>query len=93
MLLRYEAYPYQKFGHYEGVVASISRSAVNPGELPPQLAAVGGMTGSATEPVYLITVQLARQTVTAYGRQVDLQPGMRLEADIALETRRLAQWT
>jgi len=92
VLLRYEAYPYQKFGHYEGVVASISRSAVNPGELPPQLAAVGGMTGSATEPVYLITVQLARQTVTAYGRQVDLQPGMRLEADIALETRRLYEW-
>ena len=92
VLLRYEAYPYQKFGHYEGVVASISRSAVNPGELPPQVVAVGGMTGSATEPVYLITVQLARQTVTAYGRQVDLQPGMRLEADIALETRRLYEW-
>ena len=92
VLLRYQAYPYQKFGHYEGVVASISRSAVNPGELPPQLAAAGGMTGSVTEPVYLITVQLARQTVTAYGRQVDLQPGMRLEADIALETRRLYEW-
>lgn len=96
VLLRYQAYPYQKFGHYEGVVASISRSAVNPGELPPQLAGVivAGVTGGVAgpEPVYLITVRLARQTVTAYGRQVDLQPGMQLDADIALETRRLYEW-
>ena len=87
VLLRYQAYPYQKFGHYEGVVASISRSAVSPGELPPQLAGITGI-----EPVYRITVKLTRQTVTAYGRQVDLQPGMQLEADVALETRRLYEW-
>jgi membrane fusion protein len=91
VLVRYQAYPYQKFGHYEGVVASISRSAVNPTELPPQLAGViRGVT--EPEPVYRITVGLARQTVTTYGRQVDLQPGMQLEADIALETRRLYEW-
>jgi membrane fusion protein len=87
VLLRYQAYPYQKFGHYEGVVESISRSAVTPGELPPQLS---GMTGR--EPVYRITVKLARQTVIAYGREVGLQPGTQLQADIALETRRLYEW-
>jgi membrane fusion protein len=92
VLLRYQAYPYQKFGHYEGVLASVSRSAVNPGELPPQLAGVTTAEVAGAEPVYLITVRLARQTVTAYGRQVDLQPGMQLEADIALETRRLYEW-
>ncbi len=87
VLLRYQAYPYQKFGHYEGVVKSVSRSAVAPGELPPQLA---GMTGP--EPVYRITITLARQTISAYGREVRLQPGMQLQADIALETRRLYEW-
>jgi membrane fusion protein len=87
VLLRYQAYPYQKFGHYEGTVANISRSAVSPGELPPQLAGLAG-----PDPVYLITVTLARQTIAAYGRQVELQPGMQLEADIALETRRLYEW-
>jgi membrane fusion protein len=92
VLLRYQAYPYQKFGHYEGVLATVSRSAVNPGELPPQLAGVTTAGVAEAEPVYLITVRLARQTVTAYGRQVDLQPGMQLEADIALETRRLYEW-
>ena len=33
VLLRYEAYPYQKFGSYEGVVKSVSRTTVGPGEL------------------------------------------------------------
>lgn len=87
--LRFQAYPYQKFGHYEGTVESVSRSAVSPRELPPQLS-VASMTGQ--EPVYRITVRLARQTVTAYGRDVSLAPGMQLQADIALETRRLYEW-
>ena len=91
VLLRYQAYPYQKFGHYAGVVANISRSAVSTAELPAQLAGIaGGVAGS--DPVYRITVTLERQTVSAYGQPVDLQPGMQLEADIALETRRLYEW-
>ncbi|MBI3726109.1 HlyD family efflux transporter periplasmic adaptor subunit, partial [bacterium] len=32
VLLRYHAYPFQKFGHQEGVVEEISRSAMNPAE-------------------------------------------------------------
>jgi membrane fusion protein len=92
VLLRYEAYPYQKFGHYDGVIASVSRSPVSPAELPPQ--AVGGTAawGAGSEPVYRITVSLERQTVTAYGEQVPLQPGMQLEADVALETRPIFEW-
>ncbi|ETX05794.1 MAG: hypothetical protein ETSY2_20905, partial [Candidatus Entotheonella gemina] len=49
VLLRYQAYPYQKFGHYEGRVVNIARSAVNPGELPSQLAGLTSLYG-ATEP-------------------------------------------
>src|SRR5690606_6777502 len=33
VLLRYQAYPYQKFGHHEGRVAGISRSALGSAEL------------------------------------------------------------
>ncbi len=91
VLLRYQAYPYQKFGHYEGVVANLSRSAVNPGELPAQLAGLTSLFG-ANEPVYRITVSLASQTVTAYGQPVSLQPGMLLEADVVIENRKLFEW-
>jgi len=96
VLLRHQAYPYQKFGHQEGVVVSVSRSAVSPAELPRQLAGMTSLTslaaGGAAEPIYRITVSLASQTISAGGRQVALQPGMLLEADVALEQRRLYEW-
>ena len=37
-------------------------------------------------------MSLASQTVTAYGATTPLQPGMTLEADVALERRRLFEW-
>jgi len=87
--IRYQAYPYQKFGHYEGSVASVSRSTVNPAELPAQLTTPAG---GAAEPVYRITVRLDSQAVHAYGTEMPLRAGMQLEADIALEKRRLIEW-
>jgi membrane fusion protein len=91
VLIRYEAYPYQKFGQYVGAVDHVSRSAVSPGELPPQLAGLTSLYG-ANEPVYRITVSLARQTVTAYGQPMPLQSGMQLEADVVIESRRIYEW-
>lgn len=90
VLLRYQAYPYQKFGHHEGVVTAVARAALNPGELPPQLAGADALAGK--EPVYRITVRPARQTIDAYGVPQPLQAGMQLDAEIALEQRRLYEW-
>lgn len=91
VLLRYQAYPYQKFGHYEGVLAHVSRSAMNPSELPAQLVGLTSVVGT-DEPVYRITVSLTKQTVMAYGQPMPLQPGMQLDADIVIETRKLIEW-
>lgn len=87
VLLRYQAYPYQKFGHQRGRVARISRSALGPGEL-------GALIGSSQggEPLYRVTVTLGRQAITAYGRQEALKPGMLVDADILGERRRLIEW-
>lgn len=87
VLLRYQAYPYQKFGHHEGRVAGISRSALGSAELQ---ALLGGIHQG--EPFYRVTVSLARQDVLAYGRPEPLRPGMLLEADILGERRRLVEW-
>jgi membrane fusion protein len=91
VLLRYQAFPYQKFGFYAGNVVDVSRSALSPSELPQQLSGLTSLYGS-TEPVYRLTVALAKQTATAYGRPVALQPGMQLEADVLIETRSLIEW-
>jgi len=91
VLLRYQAYPYQKFGHYQGVVTTVSRAALSPHELPLQLAGLTSLYG-ANEPIYRIMVSLENQTVTAYGQAIPLQPGMQLEADVVIEHRRLIEW-
>jgi membrane fusion protein len=91
VLLRYQAFPYQKFGLYEGVIRSVSGSAVSPAEMTQQLAGLASLYG-ANEPVYRVTADLARQTAMAYGQPVALQPGMRVEADVMIETRRLIEW-
>lgn len=90
VLLRYRAYPYQKFGHSRGVIASVSRTAIEPGELPAMFASSG--QGAPSEALYRITVALDRQDVTAYGKSARLQPGMQLDADVLLERRRLYEW-
>jgi membrane fusion protein len=84
VLLRYDAFPYQKFGQYEGVVKAISKTALGPGE-----AQYAGIPG---EPLYRITVAPASETVTAYGRTLSLQAGMKVDADILLDRRRLIEW-
>lgn len=87
VLLRYQAYPYQKFGHHAGRVIRVSRSAVNPGEFT----ALTG-SGQSVEPYYRVLVALDAQTVIAYGKPEPLRPGMVLEADILSERRKLYEW-
>ncbi len=91
VLLRYNPFPFQKFGSYKGIVSDISRSAVSPSELPQPLIGLTSLSGT-NEPVYRITVALERQSVTAYGEALPLKPGMQLEADVLIEKRRLYEW-
>ncbi len=91
VLLRYQAYPYQKFGFYGGTVTSVSRAAVNPAEFPAALAGLTSLYGE-NEPVYRLQVALDRQSVTAYGEELPLQAGFQVEADVLLDTRKLVEW-
>ncbi|WP_211471802.1 HlyD family secretion protein [Collimonas humicola] len=89
VLIRYQAYPYQKFGHQKGVVESVARTALPNNELN-AIGVPGG--GNGSEPMYRITVRLASQQVQAYGRPQPLQAGMVLDADVRQEKLRLYEW-
>lgn len=91
VLLRYQAYPYQKFGHARGKVISVAKTALPSNEISSLGGSAGGQ-GQQSEPVYRITVELAAQSVTAYGKAQPLQAGMLLEADVLQDTRRLYEW-
>jgi membrane fusion protein len=90
VLLRYEAYPYQKFGQYGGTISLISRAPLRADEagLSPQAAT---NTAQASG-LYRIIVTPDRSSVTVYGREEPLQIGMQVEAHVLAETRPLYQW-
>ncbi len=88
VLLRYQAFPYQRFGQYRGVVSEVSHTALQPGEAPMLLA----RDVNSTDPLYRIRVRLDSQSIQAYGKPVLLKSGMQLEASLMLEHRKLYEW-
>lgn len=82
--LRIDAFNYQRFGTVEGHVADLSTSALSPSELAAPI--------SVQAPVYRLSVDLARQSVSAYGSSQPLQPGMTLSADVIVDERPLWRW-
>ncbi|MFD1704018.1 HlyD family secretion protein [Methylopila henanensis] len=90
VMLRYAAFPYQKFGQHPGVVTSISRAALRPEEIengvaaPPDSESRGGL--------YRLTIKPESSDIVAYGKREPLQAGMQVEADIFLDTRPIWQW-
>jgi membrane fusion protein len=86
VLLRYLAFPHQKFGMHRATITAVARNPMLPGEL--------GFTPSdgAREPLYRVKASLDAQAIAAYGRLEPLQAGMQFEADILLDRRRLIEW-
>ena len=83
--LMYEAFPYQTFGTGRGTIRSVSRTVLLPSD-------VRGSGISVDEPVFRVRVALDRQYVAAYGRDLPLQPGMLLRADVIVDRRSLLEW-
>ena len=99
VLLRYAAFPYQKFGLHKATVIDVSRTPFAPAELPPHLAttilsnaqqAINGF--NTNEALYRIKVKLHAQSIKAYGQQQALKPGMTLEADVLQDSRKIWEW-
>jgi len=79
-----DAFPYQKFGVQKGIIKEISATPYRPGELDAPI--------PYEQAVYRIVVALNKQTVTAYGNEVDLKAGMTLQGDLITDRRTLMQW-
>lgn len=82
--LRFEAFPYQKFGQQPARVLQVSRTPLAASEMA--ALALPAM-GNGNEPMFRITVALDGEPVAQ-----PLSAGMRLQADVLLERRRLIEW-
>ncbi|BBB64767.1 secretion protein [Undibacterium sp. YM2] len=99
VLIRYAAFPYQKFGLHKATVVDVSRTPFAPSELPQNLAttilsnaqqAINGF--NSNEALYRIKVRLHEQSINAYGQAQMLKPGMTLEADVLQDSRKIWEW-
>jgi membrane fusion protein len=84
VVLRYDAFPFQRFGQYRGTVERVSRTVWSAGEK------VGPLT--VREPVYRVDVRLEAQYVTAGEQKLPLRSGMMVNADILQEKRKVWEW-
>jgi membrane fusion protein len=88
VLLRLDAFPYQKYGQLSGRVVSVSNAAVNTTDLQGYVP----RADAAGEALFAITVSLSGQKMGDAAEKLQLQSGMRVEADLLHETRRLYEW-
>lgn len=88
--LRYKAFPYQKFGHYDAEIIEISNTPVTVGEIAYPSASID--VSASKEQYYRIKLKLDKASVEAYGEKILLRPGMQLEADVLIDTRTIFEW-
>jgi membrane fusion protein len=82
--LRLQPFPYQQFGSPKGRVTEVSRTVVAPSDAASPVV--------TPEAVYRVVVALDSELMHTRNRDISLQPGMLLDADICLERRRIIRW-
>jgi membrane fusion protein len=82
--LRFDAFPYQRFGFIKSEITRIDQALIAPNEIQLPIA--------LQEPVYRLRAKLNHQQMQAFGKTFDLKSGMLFEADIMLEQRTLIEW-
>jgi len=99
VLIRYQAYPYQKFGLQPGTVIDVGKTPFAPAELPQHLASTilsnaqqSVLGTNSNEALYRIKVRPDHQTIDAYGQAQELKAGMTLDADVVQDKRRIWEW-
>ncbi|KTD61697.1 HlyD family secretion protein [Legionella spiritensis] len=84
VIIRYDAYPYERFGTYRAVIEDISQSAMTDEEEEKPI--------KIGEPYYKVTARLKKQSVMLYGKRETMKHGMTLSAVIVGSKRKVWQW-
>jgi len=90
--IRYEAFPFEKFGQFPGKVVSISSVPASAQEMSlynnvPRLA-----SGSTNQPYYKVLVALDNKHFSYQGKNLTLSSGMKAESTLFLENRPIYKW-
>lgn len=89
--IRYDAFPYQKFGQHNGIINEISNNTLYLNELK-SIGIYSQKFNDEKDAFYRVKVKLDDQTMKAYGKNYPLKVGMTLESNIILEKRKIYEW-
>ena len=87
--IRYDAFPFEKFGQFAGKILSISSVPVSPQELSSYSNSPRAQQSGNAEPFYKAIVDIRRDPK---GSALQLTTGMKAQATVFMEKRPLYQW-
>lgn len=87
VLLKCDAFPYQKYGFLRGRVLSVSKFPMLASEI-----AADFKSGLMDEPKYRITISIDNDEVNLLQAKILKSPGMNVRAEIAVERKKIYQW-
>jgi membrane fusion protein len=85
--LKFDAFPYAKFGSYAARIDSISRTTVRSGMSP-----AGASEPRSTQGDYMAWATLSDDKFKFEHQRFDILPGMAATASIVIERRTIAEW-
>lgn len=84
VIIRYDAYPYERFGTYKAIINDISQSILTDEEEDNPI--------KIREPYYKATALLESENVLLYGKKVRIQDGMTITGIVLGSKRKVWQW-
>lgn len=87
--IRYEAFPFEKFGQFDGIIKHISTV---PASLQELAFYKNVPSVDPNNPLYKIVVEISDQKVEYNNISLDFLSGMKAEATLFLENRKLYEW-
>lgn len=86
--VRYQAFPFERFGQFKGTVSGISQTSIPPQDIPQTFA----NSKDVSEGVYRVKVKLTDQSILARGKSLPLVSGMQLDAEIVQDSKTIMDW-
>ena len=90
--IRYEAYPYQKFGQFSGKIMSISKVPASSQEMSTYSSSPLSQNNINYQAYYKVMVSLDKQQMAKFNNKIKLTNGMKADITLFLEKRPIYQW-
>ncbi|PHM33537.1 HlyD family secretion protein [Xenorhabdus innexi] len=90
--IRYDAFPFEKFGQFSGDINNISYIPASQQEMSHYRSSPENKPGEKAESYYKVLISLKKEQFSYNGRKLYLSNGMKAQSTFFLEKRPLYQW-